>query len=233
MARIREKLTYAKTPLPPSTASLAFAVVLVLAVAGSALASSTSVDTLTKSKVKSLADKQIEAAAPGLAVKSSQSSQSAITAEFSATAGSASTADTAKIADLAKTADRAKTADAANSAAVATDAGSLGGVPPSGYTRPTCDAGNGAVKGFAFVDNAAPTSSYNCSGQAVTVTHDATGSYQVTFNGNPAKVAVANATTSGRVVTVLPLSPGSFQVSISQISTGGGGANSAFSIVVP
>lgn len=121
-----------------------------------------------------------------------------------------------------------------NSANTATNAQELGGVPASGYTRPTCDAGNGAVKGFAKVaSDGTVESAYNCSGGAVTVTNSSAGHYDVTFPGNPGLVAVSNAGLVGRVVAVNQGSsgPGSFSVDILNLSSAG--VNTRFMIVVP
>lgn len=126
------------------------------------------------------------------------------------------------------------TVASANSAETATNAEQLGGVPASGYTRPTCDTGNGAIKGFAKVlSNGTVESSYNCSGGAVTVTNSSVGHYDVTFPGNPGLVAVSNAGIVGRVVAVNGSSsdPGSFVVDI--INQSNAGVNTRFVIVVP
>lgn len=93
---------------------------------------------------------------------------------YLATAGAA---ESAKTADSAKTAGSAVTATTAGNATTTDNALSLGGIPASGYTRSDCASVSGQIKGFAYINGPAVSTSglsaagvglpYNCSGGVV------------------------------------------------------------------
>lgn len=99
--------------------------------------------------------------------------------------------------ETATHAETATKASEADSAATANNALSLGGVPASGYTRSDCNSKTGQIKGFALIPQDskgtfAPVNvGYNCSGEPVEARFVSMGRYEVTFDGNPATIAVA------------------------------------------
>ena len=141
-------------------------------------------------------------------------------------------------ADNAKHADAASTATAASSATTAQNALNLGGVPASSFTRPSCDAQTGQIRGFVriaanvafpatYTTNANQVlSPYNCSGGTVEAKRVGLGQYDVRFNGSPVALALGtvllsqgDAPPNQDWVTINQIGPGEFRVGVSQLVT--------------
>jgi hypothetical protein len=120
----------------------------------------------------------------------------------------------------------------ATSADSASNASTLGGIPPSGYTHSDCNSTTGQAKGLATVPASGTFSStfatiggYNCSGQAVQAKRINTGWYEVRWLGNPSTFALGTSNDgAGGIafddnVSVLIKGAGDFIVTNDQVAT--------------
>jgi hypothetical protein len=195
---MRKHLTYANV-----TATLA----LVFAMSGGALAAKhylvTKTNQISPTVLKSFNSTNtslFKKLSKSVTVANAASASSATTAATATTATTATNATHATSANTATSATTATNATNATNATTASNALSLGGTPASGITHSDCNSLSGAIKGFAEVPAAPPSTftniaGYNCSGAEVLAKRTAEGVYVVRFVNSPVTAAVATVIT--------------------------------------